>query len=189
VLPFVRDHRLPFDINSSSGICGYQAVADGFPAGAPGKHEADQSASRAILLWVSSRSRRRHHYRPTASLPKPEPATSAPSSPHEAERLLLVQIASGDLDAHLVSIAEAVRARHELLHTINSQTALGQLCVGDKVRINHHASPRYLHGIQGTIVELDHYAAVVCVHHPIGRFKNGEIRCPPLVLDRLTPAA
>jgi hypothetical protein len=102
---------------------------------------------------------------------------------------LLDQIAAGELDAHLVAIAEAVRARHELLHTVDSQKALAMLSVGDRVRINRHASPRYLHGVQGVVVELDQHAAVVCVHRPIGRFKSGEIRCPPLVLDRLNPAA
>jgi hypothetical protein len=102
---------------------------------------------------------------------------------------LLDQIASGELDAHLVVIAEAIRARHELLHTINSQRALAMLTVGDRVRINRHASPRYLHGVHGVVVELDPDAAVVCVHRPIGRFKSGETRCPPLVLDRLNPAA
>ena len=63
------------------------------------------------------------------------------------------------------------------------------LNVGDRVRINHHANPRYLHGIHGVVVELDEHTAVVCVHRPVGRFKSGEIRCPPLVLDRLNPAA
>jgi hypothetical protein len=101
----------------------------------------------------------------------------------------LDQIAAGELDEHLVSIGEAVRARLELLHTISSQKALATLNVGDRVRINHHASPRYLCGVQGVVVELDQHAAVVCVHRPIGRFKSGEIRCPPLALDRLTPAA
>jgi hypothetical protein len=55
--------------------------------------------------------------------------------------LLLDQIASGELDAHLVAISEAVRARHELLHTINSQKALAMPTVGDRVRINRHARP------------------------------------------------
>lgn len=103
--------------------------------------------------------------------------------------MLLEQIASGELDAHLVAIAEAVRARRELLHTVGSQKALAMLSVGDRVQINRHASPRYLHGIQGVVVELDPHAAVICVHHPVGRFKSGEIRCPPLVLERLNPAA
>ncbi|MGO9901316.1 MAG: hypothetical protein ACLP0J_16900 [Solirubrobacteraceae bacterium] len=82
-----------------------------------------------------------------------------------------------------------MHARYELLRTVNTQKALAMLNVGDRVRINHHASPRYLHGIHGVVVELDQHTATVCVHRPIGRFKSGEIRCPPLVLDRLTPAA
>jgi hypothetical protein len=136
---------------------------------------------------VSKRSRRRPQQRSLASLPE---RTRGPSpSPPAPERLLLDQIAAGELDPHLTAIAEAVRARYELLHTVNSQKALAMLCIGDRVRINHHASPRYLHGVHGVITELDAHAAVVCVHRPIGRFKNGEIRCPPLVLDRLNPAA
>ncbi len=113
----------------------------------------------------------------------------APPRGPEPERLLLDQIAAGELDPHLVAIAEAVHARHELLHTVNSQKALAMLCVGDRVRINHHASPPYLHGVHGIVTELDSHTALVCVHRPIGRFKSGEIRCPPLVLDRLNPAA
>jgi hypothetical protein len=136
---------------------------------------------------MSKRSSRRQRYPPRAHVP--EPVALPPRSTSAPERLLLDQIASGELDSHLVAIGEAVRARHELLHTINSQKALAMLTVGDLVRINHHASPRYLHGIHGVIAEVDDHTAVVCVHRPIGRFKTGEIRCPPLVLDRLDPAA
>lgn len=112
-----------------------------------------------------------------------------PDAAAESERLLLDQIAAGELDLHLTAIADAVRARHELLRTVSAAKALAMLNVGDRVRINHHASPRYLRGIQGNVVELDDHGATVCVHRPIGRFKSGEIRCPPLVLDRLNPAA
>ena len=38
------------------------------------------------------------------------------------------------------------------------------LNVGDRVRINHHASPQYLHGVHGTVIELDDHTAIVCVH-------------------------
>jgi len=139
---------------------------------------------------MSKRSRRRTRPQPQAQLPPPRPATSpSPHPPVEPEQLLLDQIAAGGLDAHLVAVAEAVHARHELLRTVNSQKALAMLNVGDRVRINHQASPRYLHGVHGVVVELDQHAAVVCVHRPIGRFKSGEIRCPALVLDRLNPAA
>jgi hypothetical protein len=111
-----------------------------------------------------------------------------PLSAPEPERLLLDQIAAGELDPHLVAIAEAVHARRELLHTVNTQKALAMLTIGDRVRINHNASPQYLHGIHATVTELDDHTALVCVHRSIGRFKSGEIRCPPLVLDRLNPA-
>jgi hypothetical protein len=114
------------------------------------------------------------------------PTTDAAAEP---ERLLLDQIAAGELDPHLTAIAEATRARYDLLQTIGAAKALAILNVGDRVRINHHASPRYLHGIHGTVVELDEHSAIVRVHRPIGRFKSGEIRCPPLVLDRVNPAA
>lgn len=94
------------------------------------------------------------------------------------------------LDEHLVAIADAVYARQELLETINSAKALAMLCVGDRVRFNQHTRPQYLRGIEGVVIELDQHTATVCLHQPIGRFRSGEIRrCPPLLLDRLHPAA
>lgn len=134
---------------------------------------------------MSKRSRRRPQTR--GPLPAPRPSQLAPDA--EPEALLLDQIAAGALDPHLTAIADAIHARHELLQTVESAKALGELSVGDPVRINHHATPRYLHGIQGTVVELDERNATVCLHRPVGRFKSGEIRCPPLILDRLASAA
>jgi hypothetical protein len=119
----------------------------------------------------------------------PRQVSTPPGDPPAPERLLLDQIAAGALDPHLVAIVDAARARYELLQTIDSHKALAMLNIGDRVQINHHASPRYLHGIHGVVVELDQHAALVRVHRPIGRFKSGEIRCPPLALDRLSPAA
>jgi hypothetical protein len=128
----------------------------------------------------SSRRRRRARH---ASSPAPRAAPGA----HEAqpERPLLERIAAGELDPHLIAIAEAIRARSELLDTVASAEALAELRVGDRVRINHRATPRYLHGVEATVLALDDEGATVCVHRPIGRFKSGEVRCPPLVLDRL----
>jgi hypothetical protein len=157
-------------------------------AGAGTRLTGSVRASSDPSLAMSKRSRRRQHRRPLA-LPAPRPAGSPPPDAAEPERLLLDQIAAGELDPHLTAIAEAVRARYELLQTISTAKALAMLNVGDRVRINHHASPRYLHGIHGVVVELDEHSATVCVHRPVGRFTSGEIRCPPLVLDRLNPAA
>jgi hypothetical protein len=136
---------------------------------------------------VSKRSRGRARHPAKPQLPTPRPALIP--HPAEPERLLLDQIAAGELDPHLTAIADAIHARYELVQTISAAKVLAMLNLGDRVRINHHARPRYLHGIQGNVVELDEHTATVCVHRPIGRFKSGEIRCPALVLDRLNPAA
>jgi hypothetical protein len=110
--------------------------------------------------------------------------------PEAPQRLLLDQIAAGELDPHLTAIADAIHARQDLLETVNSAKALAMLNVGDRVRFNHHTRPQYLRGVEGVVIELDQHTATVCVHQPLGRFRSGEIRrCPPLLLDRLHPAA
>jgi len=116
----------------------------------------------------------------------PRLALASPPHTHLAPgEAILDQISSGELDGYLTPIAEAIRARFDLIETVSTVKALAQLTLGEHVRINRRATPRYLHGVHGTIVHLDDQYATVCVHRPIGRFTNGEIRCPPLVLDRL----
>ena len=139
---------------------------------------------------MSKRSRHRARSQPLPRLPRSRPSTSPPPAEPEPERLLLDQIAAGELDAHLTAIADATHARLELLDTINSAKALAMLNIGDRVRFNHHTKPQYLRGLEGVIIDLDHHTATVCIHQPVGRFRSGEIRrCPPLLLQRLTPAA
>ena len=106
-------------------------------------------------------------------------------SPVSPERSLLESIASGELDLHLPAIARAIDARLHLLHTMESLDALADLVIGDHVRINHHARPRYLQGLHATVVDVDDQTATISLHRPIGRFTSGTVRCPPLVLDRL----
>jgi hypothetical protein len=140
-----------------------------------------------MITTMGKRSRRNNHG-PRPALAPARPAASP--SPVDPERLLLDQIAAGALDPHLTAIADAVHARLDLLDTVNSAKALAMLCVGDRVRFNHHTRPQYLRGVEGVIIELDHHTATVCVHGPIGRFNTGEVRrCPPLLLERLHPAA
>jgi hypothetical protein len=104
------------------------------------------------------------------------------------ERLLLQAIADGELDHSLHAVADAVHARLALLHTVKAAGALAQLNVGDVVRLNHRVRPRYLQGAQGRIVAVDERDATVCLPRPIGRFSTGQIRCPPLALERIPPA-
>jgi hypothetical protein len=106
-------------------------------------------------------------------------------APGEDERSLLDAIAAGELDDHLCALAAAVEARRMLLLTVRSATALATLCVGDVVRITEQVSPRYLVGLHGTVVGLDDGGATVRLEHPVGRFANGRVRCPPLTLEKL----
>ncbi len=139
---------------------------------------------------MGKRSRRRHQPQLPAGAPTPPTTAHAPTSgPASPECSLLDALAAGDLDDHLTALADAIHARHHLLHTVRSATALAQLCVGDHVRINHTVSPRYLHGLQGRVIALDDQTATDCLHRPVGRFHTGEIRCPPLALDKLARAS
>ena len=144
---------------------------------------------------MSKRSRRRDRSTATSGAQRQLSAVApslggASHPPAEPERLLLDQIAAGELDPHLTVIADAIHARLELLETINSAKALAMLNIGDRVRFNHHTRPQYLRGVEGVVIEVDQHTAAVCIHQPIGRFRTGEIRrCPPLLLDRLHPAA
>jgi hypothetical protein len=106
----------------------------------------------------------------------------------EVGRSLLDAIAAGDLDDRLGAIAAAVEARRRLLLTVRSATALAALCVGDVVRMNEQISPRYLAGRHGTVLALDDHAATVRLEHPVGRFANERVRCPPLTLEKLPTA-
>jgi hypothetical protein len=101
------------------------------------------------------------------------------------ERSLFQAIADGELDDHLIGLADAIHTRHRLLHTVRSASALATLCVGDRVRINDRISPRYLSRLHGTIVGIDDHAAAIRLPAPVGRFDTGQLRCPALALDRL----
>jgi hypothetical protein len=57
-------------------------------------------------------------------------------------------------------------------------TTLASLRVGDRVRINHHAKPNYLHGQPGTVTGWAGQNVVVQLDQPVGRFTTGQLRCP-----------
>lgn len=103
------------------------------------------------------------------------------------ERQLLDVIASGGLDAHLVAIADAVHARLELLHTVRSASAIAELCVGDPVILNGNVRPRYLVHELAVITELDEHWVTLRLARPVGRFRDSELRCPPLAIRKLAP--
>jgi hypothetical protein len=118
-----------------------------------------------------------------------DPAMLWPTSEDRAlrdpERQLLDAIAAGEFDERLVAIADAVHARRELLQTVRSATAIAQLCVGDTVMLNSNVRPRYLAHELAVITELDERWVTLRLARPVGRFGDGELRCPPLAVRKL----
>ena len=110
---------------------------------------------------------------------------SGPEKSKEPDGLLLDAIAAGTLDDHLVAIADAVHARRELLRTVRAANAISQLCVGDHVRFNHQVRPRYLEYEHGVITEIEDRCVAGAPLAPGSAVPSGELRCPPLALQRL----
>ncbi len=102
------------------------------------------------------------------------------------ERQLLDAVAAGELDHHLVAIADAVHARQQLLHTVRSAQALAELCVGDTVVFTNRIRPRYLEHELAEVITIDERSVTVRLWRPVGRFREGHLRCPPLALRKLT---
>lgn len=139
--------------------------------------EPDSSARAGTMCAVNARG--------GSSFPRMLWSDSEDRTLKDPERQLLDAIASGELDEHLVAIADAVHARRELLHTVRSATAIAQLCVGETVMLNGNVRPRYLAHELAVITELDEHWVALRLGRPVGRFRDGELRCPPLAVRKL----
>jgi hypothetical protein len=105
--------------------------------------------------------------------------------PQDPERQLLDAIAAGELDEHLVAIADAVHACRQLLHTVRSAKTIAELCVGDTVVFTNRVRPRYLEHELAEVISIDERSVAVRLWRPVGRFREGDLRCPALALRKL----
>lgn len=113
---------------------------------------------------------------PTPPLPPPTPRDIA---------AFIDAVANGECDRHMGSLAEAVSRRVALLRAAREAILMATLRKGDRVRINRSARPQYVHGQPGTVIDWAGDKVVVRLDQPIGRFVNGEVRCPPGLLEPL----
>jgi hypothetical protein len=135
-----------------------------------------------MLTIMSSRARRPR--RPLAAVPPP--TTPPPGGADTAANIqaLVERIQAGELDAELPVLAAAIAERQQLLAAAQALITRASLRVGNRVRINHRARPLYLHGHTGTVAGFYGQSVIVRLDQPVGRFVTGELRCPPLALDR-----
>jgi hypothetical protein len=134
-----------------------------------------------------SKSSRSRHPRPQPRPPLPPARQPPPTAPTDLVQTVVEAIARGQLDDELAVLGAVINERTRLLATARSMTTLASLRVGDRVRINHSAKPRYLHGQSGTVTGWAGQNVVVQLDQPLGRFTTGELRCPPLILEPLQP--
>ncbi|MDP9074656.1 MAG: hypothetical protein M3N98_10870 [Actinomycetota bacterium] len=98
---------------------------------------------------------------------------------------IVSRISGGDLDDDLDKLIVAMNGRVRVLDAMATSRARLRLHIGDRVRLNDKVSPRYLIGQTGEIHEITDDYIVVCLDHPVGRFKSGHIRCAPTGLEPL----
>jgi len=145
-----------------------------------------------------SKRRRQGPPRPTAGPPSPrdqspaeltllpEPAPRGPGSAEKGQIQLLVGlIATGALDEYLGTLQAAITQRHRDRHRTASNQAAARLQVGDRVMLTHDVRPLYLHGATGTVTGWASQNVIIQLDNPTGRFTTGQLRCPPLALQRL----
>lgn len=135
---------------------------------------------------MGKRSRKRPNVHTHSTRPLAESAFEATADSDTAS--LPARIGSGQLDADLPALIDAINARLRAIEDSRTRQALAQLSVGTRVRINDTVSPRYLHGCCGEVHDIDGNHLVVCLDVPVGRFSSGHVRCSPLAVERIRPA-
>ncbi len=115
-----------------------------------------------------------------AAAPAPQPARAT-----DHTSTLLARIGAGKLDAELTTLHDAIAQRLETMRAMQTASALLAFQSGDRVRLNTAARPNYLHGVTGTVTGLIDQQVIVTLDQPIGRLHSGQLRCPPLLLDKL----
>ncbi len=108
-----------------------------------------------------------------------------PEAPLDHTGALIARIANGELDSELTALHDAIAQRLHTLNAIKTANALLSFQIGDRVRLNCSSRPNYLHGAPGTVTGLTGQHVNVKLDQPIGRYHTGQLRCPPLILDKL----
>jgi len=99
---------------------------------------------------------------------------------------VLIQIASGECDDILDDVFSALRDRERVLRAIRASQSLSQLSIGDEVRLNGNASPKYLVGTPGKVVRINSTRVVIKLLRGVRQYPEGlEVPCPPDILDKI----
>jgi len=114
------------------------------------------------------------------------PDRTASPAPDGLAETLIGLIATGAFDDHLGMVQAAIARRHRELSREASNRIAAELRIGDRVRVSRQIRPLYLRGATGTVVGWAGQSVVLQLDDALGRFVSGQVRCPPLGLERVT---
>ena len=93
-------------------------------------------------------------------------------------------ILDGDTDSFLGAISAAIKERKE---SLNNRKILF-INIGDTVRFNKSTRPKYLQGLEATVVKVNQKSVVVKIKDADGRARRygyGEFRTPISLVDKV----
>ncbi len=79
-----------------------------------------------------------------------------------------------------------VQSRVGALEAAAQIIAIATLKVGDRVELGHNLRPLYLHGKAARVIAQDGDKWIVRLEHPIGRFKDADLRLSATQLATVT---
>ncbi len=94
---------------------------------------------------------------------------------------IIKEIISGGFDKEIESIFLALKERKRSL----SQIMALSLNIGDRVKFNKETRPKYLQGLEVTIVDKKRTKLVIELDNPVGRFQGGRITTPASLLEKV----
>jgi hypothetical protein len=94
---------------------------------------------------------------------------------------VIATILSGELDGQEDRIRAAMKSRSRVLLEDKVYT----LKIGDTVRFNSHARPKYIQGLTATVLKLNQSSVVVQMKGEAGRFTGSTPRCPIAIVDKV----
>jgi len=102
---------------------------------------------------------------------------------------LLLDIASGKLDAELQYIKAVIQERNDDLEAINWNRKRRSLKRGDTVYFTETVNPKYLAGVEAKVTKINPKKVLVVITNPndAGRFGTKPISCPLSILTTEKP--
>lgn len=98
---------------------------------------------------------------------------------------IVESIVAGEYDGDFDRFRDAMKLRGELL----GRMKVIDLKVGDRVRFNSHARPKYLQGLEGVVKKKNQASVVVKIEGDAGKFTGSTPRCPIQIVDKIEEEA